>query len=260
VTPTQPPVTEPDTQQTESDSAETQPTETAPINIDQVPTSSTDEPLVTPAVQDTSAASPAITIVDPQSDAEIQEGATIMVTGTANGGDQIQVVLLQSGGSVLDEADAPIENGLWSVSLTMPERFTGLFQIQAALIDTFDVALLNAEVAVMAVPDPSSATAMVLYDPVAGSTVFSGKTVRMSGEAKFSGETAPVTLSILTEACSVIVAAIGFNMVGSGIWEGFLNVPPNVSGPICVTATLGNPNSAESYTAFAPVTAVQPAP
>ena len=98
-----------------------------------------------------------------------------------------------------------------------------------------------------------AAEAYILINTPTPDTQFTpGTQLGISGEAKFSAETASVTLSILYDECQTIASTISFDMVGSGVWEGFMALPATVNGPFCVTATL---DIAQSRTAYVPLLA-----
>lgn len=201
----------------------------------------------------------ALAILEPGEGAELQAGGAFTVRGTASGGSQVRIALLQIGVGVLVETTATLENDAWSATLTTPAQLVGPLRLQAELMDGSGSVLENAVISLSSVPNLAAAAYIEMQTPTMADSAMAGKPVRFSGEAKFSGETAPITLVIAAEDCVTVLATIGFNMVGSGVWEGFVNVPPMVVGPICATATLGNPDSADAFTAYTPLIAIDPA-
>lgn len=200
-----------------------------------------------------------IAIVEPIEGAEVQAGDEFTVRGTAGGDSPVRVTLIQIGVGVLAETTTNPENGAWSAVLTAPAQLVGPLRLQGEVVDDSGSVSADTDVLITNVPDLAAATYIAMQSPTIDYPAVANKPVRFSGVAKFVGETAPVTLAIGSEDCATVLATIGFNMVGSGNWEGFVQIPAGVEGSICATATLGNPNSADALTAYTPLVAIAPA-
>ena len=136
--------------------------------------------------------------------------------------------------------------------LTTPTDLVGPLLIEASAIDSESAVLATTSVAVFNAPDLAAEAYILINTPTTDTQFTPGTQLSISGEAKFSAETASVTLSILYDECQTIASTISFDMVGSGVWEGFMALPATVNGPFCVTATL---DIAQSRTAYVPLLA-----
>lgn len=244
------------------------PTMTAPtVAAPATPTGAavaSDDSATPPIAVDPAATEPAaglsLTLTDPADGAGVTAGAPLTVRGAAAGGDRVRVVLQQAVSNRVVAQGSTAATGAWLLDITPPIDLVGPLLLNVELQDSAGATLADAAITVSSAPPPEASNAIRITEPAPDSVIVAGRQFSMIGEARFTGETGTVTLRLQADDCTTTVATISFDMVGGGLWEGFMVVPGGVAGPVCAVAIIGAPDSAEARTAYVPLTVAPPDP
>lgn len=228
-------------------SATPQPTETPPPSTP------------TPAASPTPVIGPVIDINEPMEGTVLQVGSETTVGGFAQVGAEMSIAvgLSSATGFTLASAQAEVESSGWQARLLVPEFVTGRGLLQAVILDGAGDEVARSALNVTLEADRETAESyMTLFRPEPDAVAVAGHNFFLDGYLWRAGG-GNLQVAVFTNECKESVADVGFRLSTSSYWQGYVVLPPDVSGPACAVAWVGTPGEESWRAAQVPITILE---
>ena len=176
-------------------------------------------------------------------------GETIQISGRAQlrSDQRMEAALVSLDGRVL--AAELVEVGqfnTWEANLTVPNQLSGQARVLVGIANPDGQMAALEELLVTILPRTEGETRYLLLDqPDEAATASAGYYFYFSGRAERPARNV-VVIEIRTDECSTQASKHTLVLNGSGAWEGFVQVPVNVTAEeVCAVAYFGEEGSAE---------------
>lgn len=198
-----------------------------------------------------------VAIDRPTGNAKVGMNSGLRAVGRVSAPDdhQLRVSLVNMSGQVLAQQTTITTNPNWELYYTTPNWTGGIVYLIAAIEqngqmiqqDTIQIYLQSSE---------DSDLFVSLSRPQQNGLAVAGKAIFIDGLAARSEKNFKVAVAIMDAQCQVRYAGIDLTVPEKGHWAGFVIVPGDVIGQICVLATVGDAGSGEYREVHVPMTVV----
>lgn len=208
------------------------------------PTFTPAPPTATPTPRPTITPTPVeaiINITSPDEEADIVTGSDIIVRGLAqlDPAQTVWLELLAINGRLLATVQASVGEVGWQTGFTVPHQVSGDAILRASISDADGNVLAANEVPVNIVLNTETSDRyLALFRPLSHEKGVAGFNIFFDGRTQ-SPVNNTITVSIWVDECQTRAARQSFVLRGSGYWQGFVVIPPDVSGPGCAIAHFG---------------------
>lgn len=213
-------------------------------------------PTSTPAATPTPVIGPVIDINEPVEGAVLRVGSETTVRGFAQVGADMSIAvgLSSATGYTLASAQADVDSTGWQTSLDVPEFVTGRGLLQAVILDAAGDEVARSALTVTLEANRETAESyMTLFRPEPDAVAVAGHNLFLDGYLWRAGG-GNLQVAVFTDECNESVADVGFRLSTSSYWQGYVILPPDVSGPACAVAWVGTPGEESWRAAQVPIT------